>query len=74
MKQIMTSAAALLALSACGQQEAPPVVEEVTAPPMVLGSGLNLDAMDTSVRPGDDFFAYMNGTWLKETEIPADKS
>ncbi len=74
MKQFVTSAAALLALAACGQQEAPPVFEETTAPPVVLGSGLDLDAMDTSVRPGDDFFAYMNGTWLKETEIPADKS
>ena len=30
--------------------------------------------MDTSVRPGDDFFAYANGTWLKNTEMPADKS
>jgi putative endopeptidase len=30
--------------------------------------------MDTSVKPGDDFFRYMNGTWLDETEIPADKS
>jgi putative endopeptidase len=30
--------------------------------------------MDTSVKPGDDFFRYMNGKWLDETEIPADKS
>jgi putative endopeptidase len=31
-------------------------------------------AMDRSVEPGDDFFAYANGTWLKDTEIPADRS
>lgn len=73
MKKIMTGAAALLALAACGQQDAPPIVDETTAP-MVLGSGLDLDAMDKSIKPGDDFFAYMNGTWVKETEIPADKS
>ena len=30
--------------------------------------------MDTSVKPGDDFFTYVNGTWVKETEMPADKS
>jgi putative endopeptidase len=30
--------------------------------------------MDTGTRPGDDFFRYMNGKWLDETEIPADKS
>ena len=32
------------------------------------------DTMDTSVRPQDDFFRYVNGKWLKETEIPADKT
>jgi predicted metalloendopeptidase len=30
--------------------------------------------MDRSVKPGDDFFSYANGTWLKQTEIPADRS
>jgi putative endopeptidase len=73
MKQLFTSAIALMVLTACGQQGAEPVAEEASAP-VVLGSGLDLDAMDKSVKPGDDFFAFMNGTWVKETEIPADKS
>jgi predicted metalloendopeptidase len=30
--------------------------------------------MDRAVKPGDDFFAYANGTWLEQTEIPADRS
>src|SRR5260221_787840 len=30
--------------------------------------------MDTSVRPGDDFFQYANGTWLKNTTIPDDET
>jgi predicted metalloendopeptidase len=30
--------------------------------------------MDRSVVPGDDFFAYANGGWVKATPIPADKS
>jgi putative endopeptidase len=30
--------------------------------------------MDRSVAPGDDFFAFANGTWLRTTAIPADKS
>jgi len=38
------------------------------------GSGLDLAGMDTSVKPGDDFFAYVNGTWVKTSEIPADRS
>ena len=37
-------------------------------------SGISLENMDRSVRPGDDFFSYVNGTWVRETEIPADKS
>ena len=37
-------------------------------------SGLDLAGMDRAVAPGDDFFAYANGTWLKTTEIPADRS
>ena len=39
-----------------------------------MKSGLDLSQMDTTVRPQDNFYTYMNGTWLKEYEIPADKS
>src|SRR4051812_21610515 len=37
-------------------------------------TGIDLAGIDKSVAPGDDFFAYANGTWLKSTEIPADRS
>ena len=36
--------------------------------------GIDLAGIDRSVAPGDDFFRYANGTWLKTTEIPADRS
>lgn len=36
--------------------------------------GINLDLMDKSVKPGDDFFRFVNGKWFDKTEIPADKS
>ena len=36
--------------------------------------GLELQDMDRSVKPGDDFFAYAEGTWLKNHPIPADKA
>jgi predicted metalloendopeptidase len=36
--------------------------------------GLDVAAIDRSVVPGDDFFRYANGSWLKSTEIPADRS
>jgi len=30
--------------------------------------------MDTTVKPGDNFFLYANGKWLKNTEIPASET
>jgi len=39
-----------------------------------LKSGIDPSNFDQSVRPQDDFYRYVNGTWLKKTEIPADKS
>jgi putative endopeptidase len=38
------------------------------------GLGIDLAAMDTSVDPGDDFYAYTNGGWMAANEIPADRS
>ncbi len=36
--------------------------------------GVDLSGMDKSVKPGNDFFDYVNGDWLKKTKIPADRS
>ncbi len=36
--------------------------------------GISLDLMDKTVRPNDNFFQFVNGTWLKNTAIPADKT
>ncbi len=41
-----------------------------SAPPR---SGIEVQYIDPGVRPQDDFFAHMNGAWLKATAIPADK-
>ena len=37
------------------------------------GVGIVLENMDTNVRPNDDFFRYVNGSWLDRTEIPDDQ-
>src|SRR6185295_1721714 len=38
------------------------------------GARTDMEAgVDASVRPGDDFFTYANGAWLKRTTIPVDK-
>lgn len=44
------------------------------APEATLGSGLAVNNIDTSVRPQDDFYRFVNNGWLKSTPIPADKS
>ena len=36
--------------------------------------GISLDLMDTTVQASTDFFKFVNGTWLDNTEIPADRS
>lgn len=85
LKHLIIPSLLALSLAAC---EAPTKTEtaesaakvEKTAKKIVnktpdLGTfGIDLTAMDKSVKPGDDFFEYVNGTWLKNTPIPADKS
>ncbi|MCM2256920.1 MAG: peptidase M13 [Vicinamibacteria bacterium] len=36
--------------------------------------GVDLAGMDRSVKPGDDFFRFVNGAWLDKTTIPADRT
>jgi len=36
--------------------------------------GIIVENMDTSTSPSNDFFRYVNGTWIDKTEIPADRT
>ena len=36
-------------------------------------TGLDISLMDKSVRPQDDFYNYVSGTWMKTAKIPSDK-
>src|SRR3954462_13908751 len=49
-------------------------VPALAAGPRYGGWGLELQDMDPSVKPGDGFFRYAEGTWLKTHPIPADKT
>ena len=66
---LLASAGLAVTASACKKQES-----AETGQAAVSASGLDLAAMDKGVKPGDDFFAYANGNWVKNTEIPADRS
>jgi endothelin-converting enzyme/putative endopeptidase len=50
---------------------APPAKAVPTAS---LGSGIDMSGFDTSVRPQDDFFDYVNGKWVAETPFPGDRA
>src|SRR5471032_450169 len=50
------------------------VVHVSSANAQKLTSGIDTSNFDHSVRPQDDFFRYVNGGWLKKTEIPGDAS
>ena len=44
------------------------------AKPMLGSWGVDLAGMDKAAKPGDDFFDYVNGGWMKTSQIPADRS
>ena len=77
MKPLLVSTAAALMLStaftACSPSENNAATPKITMP--VLGDfGIDLSNIDESIKPGDDFFTYVNGKWLERTEIPDDRS
>ena len=49
-------------------------VPALAAAPRYGTWGVELQDMDRSVKPGDGFFQYAEGTWLKNHSIPADKT
>ena len=70
--------AGAVSLSACGGGRPAPQSDPERRDPapatQAVSHGVDQSAIDTSVAPGDDFFHYANGAWLKRTEIPADRS
>ncbi|UTW59789.1 M13 family metallopeptidase [Kordiimonas sp. SCSIO 12603] len=79
--KMSVATAALLIAGACseGTETASAPAEEkatqVAAAKPELGTwGVDMTAQKTSVKPGDDFFQYANGTWLDTFELPADKT
>ncbi|KTF67282.1 M13 family metallopeptidase [Sphingomonas sp. HT-1] len=69
------AAPVLLAAAAQGQSSEPQTTSPAKAEKPAIGTyGFDTGGMDRSVQPGDDFYAYANGNWAKNTPIPADKS
>ncbi len=85
MRRLMPILLSLIATAACGSPDTPPPFTGGTTPPVpsamptaapvasVPGHSIDIAAMDTSVKPGADFFLYANGSWYAKAEIPADR-
>lgn len=47
---------------------------DTTVAPRFGAWGVDLEGMDRTVRPGDDFFRFVNGRWADSTAIPPDRT
>ena len=71
--RVTRRAAALGALAGGAMLSGSRALAQGPASGAVGGFGIDLAAMDRTVPPGDDFFRYVSGTWLKTTQIPPDR-
>jgi len=85
MNKLFVMLAATTALAGCATSPAPVAVAEAPMPEVApptppvpaaqLGSfGFDQAGMDSTVLPGNNFYQYANGTWARNTAIPADKA
>jgi putative endopeptidase len=69
------TASTLALIAGCARQERSAPAAAVPARAATIGSfGIDLAARDLHIKPGDDFFAYVNGTWMANTPIPPDRT
>ncbi len=82
MKKIIAILATMIVLAACGQNtgenqiaaEPSAPIDQAAQAPVEKHSGVLLQNMDTKVRPGDDFNAFVNGGWMATAEIAPDRA
>jgi putative endopeptidase len=68
LAQVLACALIAFSLAAIAEEPAKPNA------PRPEVHGVNEASLDRKVRPGDEFFQYANGQWLKTVEIPADRN
>jgi len=72
--RVSATAAALVAATGLTVGLRPLTVHADTGKPAIGTWGFDLAAMDRSIEPGDDFFRYTGGAWMRATKIPADRA
>ena len=65
---------ATLVVGGCSKDRADNAVDTSGALESDPSLGFDPAELDDGIKPGDDFFAYVNGKWIAENEIPADRS
>jgi putative endopeptidase len=76
MLKILSTVVCIAWLAACAGNQTAPGAAAASAPspiPAALRSGIDLQYVDSSVRPQDDVYQYLNGKWLRNYQLPADK-
>jgi len=73
MNKLLLGAACACLVAGCSKPPEAPQTEAAAPAAPALVSGIDLQYIDDSVRPQDDFYKHVNGKWLATTEIPADK-
>ncbi|RMB63366.1 M13 family peptidase [Dokdonia sinensis] len=68
IKTVALTASCVIALASCKEEAKETASTEEKIPGIILAN------MDTTVSPKDDFYNYVNGSWLKNNEIPEDRS
>ncbi|WP_026353764.1 M13 family metallopeptidase [Woodsholea maritima] len=79
MKRILLSTSALILAAAAApafaaQASAQSHAEHSADAPVYGSWGFDIEGMDRSIDPGDNFFMYANKNWLESTQIPSDRS
>ena len=69
-RKYLSSALKLVIVGICAL---PLLVANAQAAPKPETHGIDVANMDRSVKPGDNFYLYCNGDWIKRTEIPPDR-
>ncbi len=62
-----------LIMTACSGEEST-ATQDAASADVAKALGFDPAELDDGIKPGDDFFAYVNGKWIAENEIPADRS
>ncbi|WP_455170445.1 M13 family metallopeptidase [Aegicerativicinus sediminis] len=60
----------LMGLSSCKEEKKKQAIDNNKE----IESALDIKNLDTTVKPADDFYKYVNGTWLATEQIPGDRS